>query len=198
MSKRPGANKANLEETHSIFLDIARREFCEYGYHQASTSRIVEQSGMARGSLYYHFGDKNGLFVAVYKQITTEAMEAINTALEDITDPWEAFKAGAFKYMDLCMDNEFRKITLIESQAAITIKDRLEIQEKALYGKLKNIIAPLLQQGYFPGHTENTAAVFTMGILSEIGRSFDFVEDIGEARKSFGQAFEETINRLAS
>ena len=198
MSKRRGANKANLEETQGIFLDIARKEFCEHGYHQASTSRIVEQSGMARGSLYYHFGDKNGLFVAVYKQIIAEAMEVINVALEGITDPWEAYKTGTTKYMDLCMDNEFRKITLIESQAAMTIKDRLEIQEKALYGKLKGIITPLLKQGYFPGHTENTAAIFTLGILSEIGRNFDFVEDIEDARKSFGQAFEETINRLAS
>ncbi|MEM7651255.1 MAG: TetR/AcrR family transcriptional regulator [Pseudomonadota bacterium] len=194
MSKRPGANKANLEETHKVFLEIALKEFCEHGYMQASTSRIVEKSGMARGSLYYHFGDKNGLFVAVYQYVVSKALEEINTLISSIKDPWEAYKVGTLKYMDFCMDNEFRKITLIESQAAMSIKDRFKIQEKALQGKLRDVLVPLVAQGHFPGHTVDTAAVFTFGILSEVGRYFDFTDDLEKARKEFGQAYEETLD----
>jgi AcrR family transcriptional regulator len=60
MGKKHGPNKENLEATRRIFLNIARKEFSTRGYYNASTAAIVEESGMARGSLYYHFGDKKG------------------------------------------------------------------------------------------------------------------------------------------
>ena len=66
MAKRPGANKDNYDETQSVFLALARLEFATYGYAKASTNRIVQQSGMARGSLYYHFKDKEDLFRSIW------------------------------------------------------------------------------------------------------------------------------------
>ena len=91
MSKRPGKNKENLEETRRIFLEVAEKEFTEYGFAQASTSRIVEHSGMARGSLYYHFGDKNGLFKAVYEKELQDALITISDAMDKETDDCKAF-----------------------------------------------------------------------------------------------------------
>ena len=77
MAKKPGPNKQNLEATRRIFLNIARKEFSTQGYYNASTAHIVEESGMARGSLYYHFGDKKGLFRAVYEELMTEMRDAV-------------------------------------------------------------------------------------------------------------------------
>lgn len=194
MSKRPGANKENLEETRNIFLEIARKEFSSHGFAQASTSRIVEQSGMARGSLYYHFGDKNGLFQAVYEQMMDEALKSISAEMDKLEDPWDAFMAGSFKFLDLCMDDEFRKIVLIESQTAISFKDRLLVQERTLIAKLRALLPAILERGHFPGHTSNSVVIFVYGILGELGRAFDFSEDIQKDRETYGHAFETSMN----
>lgn len=196
MSKRPGTNKENLEETNRIFLDIARKEFCTHGYAGASTSRIVEQSGMARGSLYYHFGDKHGLFRAVYEQTMEKTLTHIGKIMDTETDPWKAFITGSNAFLDLCMTDEFRKIVLIESQAAINFKDRMAILEKTFLGKMRSLMPALLERGYFPGHTTDTITIFIFGILGEIGRALDSSKNIKRDRETYGTAYEQSLSKM--
>ena len=193
MSKRPGKNKANLEETHRNFLAIAREEFAEFGYADASTSRIVQKSGMARGSLYYHFGDKNGLFKAVYEEIMFEGLEKITFQMKGQPTDWLALNAGIQAFLDLCMDPVYRKITLMESQAAMTFSERYAVHEKTLLGKLRELLPGLMEDGYFEGHTEQTISVFIFGMLAETGRTMDSVGDIEQARQNFGRAMDSTL-----
>lgn len=196
MSKRPGKNKANLEETHRIFIDIARKEFAEHGYADASTSRIVQQSGMARGSLYYHFGDKNGLFLAVYTDLMHRGIKEIEKSMNNNQDEWETLMAGLHGFLDLCIDKTYRKIVLIESQSAIKFHERFQIHEETLLGRMRVLFPPLIKKGYFQGHTEHTIAIFIFGIIAEIGRSFDTSEDIQESRATFGRALNQTMNMM--
>lgn len=193
MSKRPGSNKDNLEETHKKFLKIAAKEFTRYGYADASTSRIVQASGMARGSLYYHFGDKNGLFRAVYENLMQSANDKVSRQVDSQDSAWNGLLAGARAFLDLCKDETFRKITLIESQAAMSYKDRFAIQEQTLLGKLRTLLPGLLTDGNFPGHTQETLGIFIYGILSEIGRTYDMTQNIDQAHAHFSKAFETTL-----
>ena len=181
------------EETRRLYLDIAREEFAEHGYAEASTSRIVQKSGMARGSLYYHFGDKNGLFMAVFQDVLFGGHEMILERTSHIEDPWESVKKGAHIFLDLCMERTYRKIVLIESQAAINFKERFACHQKTLLGRFRELLPELLQRGYFPGHTQETILIFMFGILSEIGRAMDSSKDIEKARKTFGHAFDQTL-----
>lgn len=196
MSKRPGSNKENLEETRRRFLDVAVDEFCEYGFAQASTSRIVERSGMARGSLYYHFGDKNGLFHEVYDDVMKGCYAKVSAKMDAFDDAWDSFIAGADAFLDMCLEKQFRKIVLIESQGAMTYAQRYAIQQKTLLSKLSELLPDLFGRGYFPGHTGETFSVFMFGILGETGRALDFSKNIEEDRKIFGRAFVETMNSM--
>ena len=196
MSKRPGKNKTNLKETHRNFLVIAREEFAEHGYADASTSRIVQKSGMARGSLYYHFGDKNGLFRAVYEGMMYEGLEKITFQMKGQPTQWGALNAGVQAFLDLCMDSTYRKITLIESQAAMSFQERYAIHEKTLLGKLRELLPELIKQGYFAGHTEQTISVLIFGMLAESGRTMDSAKDIEKTRQLFGKAIESTLELM--
>ncbi len=196
MSKRPGSNKDNLEETRKKFLKIAAKEFTKYGYSDASTSRIVQASGMARGSLYYHFGDKNGLFRAVYEHLMQTAYEHVSRHVDSQNNAWEGLMEGARAFLDLCKDETYRKITLIESQAAMSYKDRFAIQEQTLLGKLRTLLPGLLEDGHFPGHTQETLGIFIYGILSEIGRTYDMTQNIDQSHTHFAKAFETTLTSM--
>ena len=197
MAKKPGKNKENLEATKRSFLAIARVEFTSYGYADASTSRIVDESGMARGSLYYHFGDKNGLFKAVYEEVMYEGLAVINAAMDEKEGAWGALKAGTAAFLDLCMDDAYRKIVLLEAQGAMSFQERFAVHERTLLGKLRELLPELLEKGYFPGHTQDTISIFLFGILSEIGRSMDSSPDVRVTRKVFGHAFDRTLALMA-
>jgi len=50
------------DEKRQRVLSEATREFADHGYHQASVNRIVSRLGIAKGSLFKYFGNKQGLF----------------------------------------------------------------------------------------------------------------------------------------
>lgn len=62
-------------------LDNAKKEFLEYGFHDASLRRISAVSGVSTNSIYTRFGDKAGLFDAVVKDAADGLM---NIYLENI------------------------------------------------------------------------------------------------------------------
>lgn len=56
-------------------LESAKKEFLEYGFHNANLRRISADSGVSTNSIYTRFGDKSGLFDAVVKSAADGLME---------------------------------------------------------------------------------------------------------------------------
>lgn len=51
------------EEKRSAFINIAIKEFADNDYNTASISKIVETVGIAKGSVYQYFENKQDLFI---------------------------------------------------------------------------------------------------------------------------------------
>lgn len=49
-----------------LIIDSAMRHFAEHGYQGARVEDIATELGIAKGSIFQHFGSKAGLFFAVY------------------------------------------------------------------------------------------------------------------------------------
>ncbi len=47
-------------------LDTAIDEFADHGFQEASVNRIVQRLGIAKGSIFQYFGNKQGLFQYVF------------------------------------------------------------------------------------------------------------------------------------
>ncbi|HZE27698.1 MAG TPA: helix-turn-helix domain-containing protein [Terriglobales bacterium] len=56
------------EAKRARIIDAAMRHFAEQGYHAARVGDIAAQLGIAKGSVFQHFGSKDGLFFEVYKK----------------------------------------------------------------------------------------------------------------------------------
>jgi AcrR family transcriptional regulator len=66
-------------------IDVARREFAVKGLHGASVEDIVRIAGVTPPTLYHHFGNKTGLFVAVaedaYRQVLVHFSAAVDPSM---------------------------------------------------------------------------------------------------------------------
>ncbi len=72
----------NLDDTkRERFLAAADKEFALHDYAQASISRIVAELGIAKGSLYQYFDDKQDLYVFLIERAATTKLEAIREQL---------------------------------------------------------------------------------------------------------------------
>lgn len=60
-----------MNETRSIILLAALRLFLQGGYREVTMKDILEASGQAKGTFYYHFKDKESLFEEAAKYFLT-------------------------------------------------------------------------------------------------------------------------------
>jgi AcrR family transcriptional regulator len=56
------------EAKRARIVDVAMRHFAEQGYHAARVGDIAAELDIAKGSVFQHFGSKDGLFFEVYKK----------------------------------------------------------------------------------------------------------------------------------
>ena len=63
------------EEKRETIFNAAVEEFAEYGLENASTNRIVKNSGIAKGSFYQYFEDKQDVFMHMLDVIEKKELE---------------------------------------------------------------------------------------------------------------------------
>lgn len=84
--------------TRSRLLRAAVQVFDKKGYSAASVREIVELASVTKPALYYHFGSKEGILVAIlqegleeFRKTTTRAIEAPGTTRERLSGLCEGF-----------------------------------------------------------------------------------------------------------
>lgn len=63
------------EERKNEILDVAERLFGTKGFDNTSTSDILNEIGIARGTLYYHFKSKEDILDAMIDRMTGRLVE---------------------------------------------------------------------------------------------------------------------------
>jgi len=66
----------------SRIVEAAMQHFAEHGYHAARVGDIALALGIAKGSVFQHFGSKDGLFFEVYKRAVRSFPKYLDAPLE--------------------------------------------------------------------------------------------------------------------
>lgn len=64
-----GRRKLDPERTRQEILRVARAEFAGHGFSGARVDRIGERTATAKRMIYYYFGNKEGLYLAVLEDV---------------------------------------------------------------------------------------------------------------------------------
>lgn len=75
------------EVRKSEILDAAQRLFATKGYDGTSTTDILREVGIARGTLYYHFRSKEEILDAVIARTTGQLVERASALVTDESMP---------------------------------------------------------------------------------------------------------------
>lgn len=67
-------------------LDAAVEEFARHGFRQASVNRMVQAVGIAKGSLFQYFGNKEGLFQFVFRHAVELVRGRLRRVKEETRD----------------------------------------------------------------------------------------------------------------
>ena len=130
-------------------LEVADRLFYEEGVHAVGIDRVLEQSGVAKGSLYYNFGGKDDLVRTYLQNRQAKWAARIEAGLAADSTPADKILAIFDALGDLFAQPGFRGCAFMNAAAEAPAGSAEELAAKAFRIWLHELFATLLAEaGY--------------------------------------------------
>ena len=189
------------EATRTALLQAARELFSEHGYAGTATEDIAQRAGVTRGALYYQFGDKSGLFQAVFEDlnlhIATQVVSAIQSSREERGDLWDQIvRAGTEAYLDACLDPAVRRITSIEAPAVLGWEKYRNLDEKYGLSLIRGALQELMDVGLIAPQPIEPLAHLVLSAVVEAAMYIARADDMATTRKEMRASLEHLLDGL--
>ena len=135
------------EATRARLLEAGRKLFASRGYDAVGTEDLVAAAGVTRGALYHHFDGKRGLFAAVFEQVERELTEEFPFERLTGKDPFGALAEGVETFLDLSLDLEVQRITLIDGPAVLGWEEWHQIEGQYGLGLIEAALGAAIEAG---------------------------------------------------
>jgi TetR/AcrR family transcriptional regulator, transcriptional repressor for nem operon len=114
------------QRTRDALLDAGVAVAEQQGLAGLSVNRVVAHAGVAKGTFYVHFADREAFVDALHERFHAAVEDAMARALADVPPGAERLVRGAEAYLDACLANRAVKALSLEarSEAALTASMR--------------------------------------------------------------------------
>ncbi len=176
-------------------LDVAERLFGTKGFDSTSTNDILNEIGIARGTLYYHFKSKEDILDAMIQRMTDGLVKKASGIAEKKTMP--VLERLTLMMLALNVDNDLGHEIMEQVHKPQNALMHQKMQQRLLTGIIP-IIASLIEEGTSQGicQTDYPAEVAEMTLLYS-STVFDVLtEHSEEERQKKITAFVYNLERL--
>ncbi len=104
------------QATRQRLLDAAETVFADKGYHGAVVDDIIQASDSSKGGFYFHFPNKEAIFLALIEALTPKLEAAVDRAIASESDPVAQLDAALRVALEtFSRHRRLSKILLVES-----------------------------------------------------------------------------------
>ena len=167
--------------TRADLVAAARALFAARGYQDVPTDEIVRTAGVTRGALYHHYGDKQGLFRAVVEELERELTAEVSAAF-DASDPLGGMTAALNTFLDICLRDDVRRITLTDAPAVLGWAAWREIESENGLGLLVDTLTTAIETGLIKPQPVRALAQLVQAAVMEAAHMIGEAEDPVAAR----------------
>ena len=182
MARQRRTRAEMIETTRAKLVATARRAFAAQGFAHTSMDDFTAEAGLTRGALQHHFGNKEGVLVAVIEQIEAEVGKRLQAVSDAAPSPWDGFRLRCRAYLELALEPEIRQIILQDARAVFG--DVPDAAQCVGIEALRAALDELIEQGSVAALQTDVTARMIYGAVTEA--SFWIAEPDGdhEARLS--------------
>jgi AcrR family transcriptional regulator len=149
-------------------LDAAKSLFIQQGYHGLAMRQISEAVGVSKAALYYHFKDKEELFLAILETYLLELETALDRIMAEPVNCRE--QICLFVEYVLAQPTEQRATIRLASQeagqlSAASRKAFERIYREKFIGKVEAILKTGMEQGEFKRVKPEVATWTLLGMM---------------------------------
>jgi AcrR family transcriptional regulator len=185
--------------TRSRLLEAGRRLFASDGFAAVSTQAIVAAAGVTRGALYHQFGDKAGLFAAVYEEVERDLVGTITARIVAAapTDQLSAMRIGSRLFLEECSAPDVQRIVLIDAPAVLGWDRWREVGMKYGLGVIEAMLAAAMTDGVIPEQPLRPTAHILLGALDEAALYVSRADDADHALTQMYAVCDRLISGIA-
>jgi AcrR family transcriptional regulator len=187
----------HVEATRRAVLAAARSSFGSQGYAQTSVDEIAAAARVTKGAVYHHFASKVALFRAVYSEVEAEAQARTAEAVDPEGSPIDQIVAGVNAYLDVALDAEVQRITLIDGPAVLGLEPEGPAEQQPGYLALRLGIATAIAHGYLRDFDPDVVAHLIGGLALLGGVQIARSSQPEVTRAALGRAVEAMLRGLA-
>ncbi|WP_419959179.1 TetR/AcrR family transcriptional regulator [Psychrobacillus sp. BM2] len=132
-------------------IDAAIIVIAENGYHQSQVSKIAKQAGVADGTIYLYFKNKEEILVSVFEEKMEIFAENLKEIIQqDISSSEKLYKMIENHFMVLSSDHHLATVTQLElRQANLALRLRINAVLRNYLVLLDTILKEGIEQGEF-------------------------------------------------
>jgi AcrR family transcriptional regulator len=203
VNAHPGPRRTQAERTAATqarLLAAGRALFAAEGYAAVSTQAIVDAAGVTRGALYHQFGDKAGLFGAVYEEVERDVVAAIMTRIAAATpaSQLEAMRIGARLFLEECSAPKVQRIVLIDAPSVLGWARWREVGMKYGLGVIEAMLIQAIADGAIPDQPTRPTAHVLLGALDEAALYVSRADDAARALEQMFVVCDRLITGIAA
>jgi AcrR family transcriptional regulator len=147
-------------------LDAAAEVFAERGFHGGAVDEIVRRSNASKGTFYFHFPHKQGVFTALLTHLVDRLLAHVESRVASESDPVRRLDLALGVLVDAFAERRrLARLLLVE---AVGLEERMV----GIHGRFVTLIARHLDDavasGAIPAQDTELAATAWMGAMNEV------------------------------
>lgn len=152
-------------------IDAAVIVIAEYGYHQAQVSKIAKQAGVADGTIYLYFKNKEDILISLFEEKMGEFVEKIEDEIAGVQSASEKLSLLINKHFDiLSSDPHLAIVTQLElRQSNKELRLKINAVLKGYLALVDSVLREGMENGEFKSDLNyKLARQMIFGTLDEI------------------------------
>lgn len=158
-------------EKYRAIIEAAVKVIAENGYHNSQVAKIAREAGVADGTIYLYFQNKEDVLISLFRIKLGDFTNAARNALQEIDNPFERLaRLITLQFQRMQNDRALASVLQIQlRQSEPTIRRAIAKIIKEYYNFLEEIIADGVNKGAFSRDIDiKVARKMIFGTLDEI------------------------------
>ena len=174
-TSRRAVRQPSTADKRELILRAATKLFARRGFFHAQVADVAKEAGVAAGTVYLYFENKDDLLISIFEQRMQEAMAEANASLKGVADPVERLHRLARVHLGhLGRDRDMAGVFQVELRQSTKFMERFSSTLLQDYlNAIRDAIAGAQHEGTFrPEASATLAAKMFYGALDEMATNW--------------------------
>lgn len=149
MRRQPVAKRTG--EKYKVIIEAAIKVIADNGYHGSQVSKIAREAGVAEGTIYLYFENKEDILISIFKEKLGELIITTPKKLNNIKNSFEVLAYLIYLHFFTLQNNrKLAHVLQIElRQSDKSIRKGIAEVIKDYYRLIEGIVQDGIRMGYF-------------------------------------------------